>query len=125
MDQQDANDWLGANPISLGLDGDLGQTMTQTGLDALIDDELTMDMVMSRVDWIIKLRDIFYNLLDSTQNRKNGKIRADKLMKHLISLQYSLSLVPADEYALSNQQHEVSVSYGTILSNLRRRILEH
>ena len=99
--------------------------MTQTGLDALIDDELTMDMVMSRVDWIIKLRDIFYNLLDSTQNRKNGKIRADKLMKHLISLQYSLALVPADEYALSNQRHEVSVSYGTILSNLRRRILEH
>ena len=60
--------------------------MTQTGLDALIDDELTMDMVMSRVDWIIKLREIFYNLLDSTQNRKNGKIRADNLMKHMINL---------------------------------------
>ena len=60
--------------------------MTQTGIEALIDDELAMDMVMSRVDWIIKLRDIFYNLLDSTQNRQNGKIRADKLMKHLISL---------------------------------------
>ena len=37
--------------------------MTQTGIEALIDDELAMDMVMSRVDWIIKLRDIFYNLL--------------------------------------------------------------
>ena len=108
------------------MDGDLGQTMTQTGLEALIEDELSMDMVMSRVDWIIKLREIFYNLLDSShQNRQNNsKIRADKLMNQLIKLQYSLKLIPADEYALSNQRHEVSVSYGTILSNLRRRILE-
>ena len=61
-----------------------------------------MDMVMSRVDWIIKLRDIFYNLLDATQNRQNSKIRADKLMNQLIKLQYSLKLIPVDEYALSS-----------------------
>ena len=48
------------------MDGDFGQTLTQTGLDALIDDDLVMDMVMSRVDWIIQLRDVFYSLLDST-----------------------------------------------------------
>ena len=83
-----------------------------------------MDMVMSRVDWIIKLRDIFYNLLDATQNRQTSKIRADKLMNQLIKLQYSLKLIPVDEYALSSQRHEVSVSYRTILSNLRKRILE-
>ena len=106
------------------MDGDFGQTLTQTGLEALIDDCLAMDMVMSRVDWIIQLRDVFYSLLDSTQHHQNGKIRADKLMKHLISLQYSLKLSPVDEYAVSSQRHEVSISYGTILSNLRRRILE-
>ena len=38
--------------------------MTQTGFEGLIDDELVMEMVMSRVDWIIKLREIFYSLLD-------------------------------------------------------------
>ena len=83
-----------------------------------------MDMVMSRVDWIIQLRDVFYSLLDSTQHRQTGKIRADKLMKRLISLQDSLKLVPRDEYALSSQRHDVSVSYGTILQNLHRRMLE-
>ena len=66
MDPTEANEQLGANPISLGMDGDFGQNLTQTGLDALIDDDLVMDMVMSRVDWIIQLRDVFYSLLDST-----------------------------------------------------------
>ena len=124
MDPAEANEQLGANPISLGMDGDFGQTLTQTGLDALIDDDLIMDMVMSRVDWIIQLRDVFYSLLDSTQHRQTGKIRADKLIKHLISLQDTLKLVPRDEYALSPQRHDVSVSYGTILQNLHRRMLE-
>jgi len=43
--------------------------MTQTGLEALIDDDLVLDMVMSRVDWIILLRNIFYSLVDSNQSR--------------------------------------------------------
>ena len=77
MDPAEAHDQLGANPISLGMDGDYGQTLTQTGLEAMIEDDLSMDMVMSRVDWIIQLRDIFYGLLDSTQHRQHGKIRAD------------------------------------------------
>ena len=66
MDPTEANEIFGANPISLGMDGDFGHTLTQTGFEGLIDDELIMEMVMSRVDWIILLRDIFYSLLDST-----------------------------------------------------------
>ena len=46
-------------------------------------------------------------------------------MKHLISLQDSLKLMPIDEYSLSNQRHEVCISYRTILENLRQRILDH
>ena len=38
--------------------------MTQTGLEALMEDDLILDMVMSRVDWIIFLRDLFYGMLD-------------------------------------------------------------
>ena len=33
--------------------------------------------------------------------------------------------MPKDEYALSSQKHEVCISYGTILNNLRRRIIEY
>lgn len=64
-DPNEQMDLLGANPISLGNDGDFGQTLTQTGLEALMENELKMDMVMSRVDWIIKLREIFYGLLEA------------------------------------------------------------
>ena len=49
----------------MGNEGDFGLTMTRTGLEALIDDELVLDMVMSRVDWILLLRNIFYSLVDS------------------------------------------------------------
>lgn len=48
------------------MDGDLGMTLTQTGFEGLFENELVMELVMSRVDWIIQLRDIFYSLLDST-----------------------------------------------------------
>ena len=53
----EANDQLGANPISLGMSNDLGQT-------GFLDDELMLERVMSRTDWIIQLPQIFYSLLD-------------------------------------------------------------
>ena len=46
-------------------------------------------------------------------------------MKNLISLQDTIKLVPKDEYALSQHRHEVCISYGTILSNLRKSMVEY
>ena len=57
----EANDLLGANPISFGMTNDLGLTLRQTGF---LDDELMLERVMGRADWIIQLPQIFYSLLD-------------------------------------------------------------
>ena len=64
MDPAEANDQLGANPISLGMSNDFGLTLTQTGFEGFLDDDLMLERVMSRVDWIIQLREIFYSLLE-------------------------------------------------------------
>ena len=118
-------DLLGANPISLGNDGDFGQTMTQTGLEALMENELKMDMVMSRVDWIIKLREIFYGLLEANQTIENNKVLASTFLRKMISLRDQLNLMPRDEYASSDKCHEVCVSYGSIIQNLQKRIKDY
>ena len=57
MDPAEANDQLGANLISLGMSNDLGKT-------GFLDDELMLERVMSRTDWIIQLPQIFYSLLE-------------------------------------------------------------
>ena len=70
MDPTEAQDMLAANPISLGLTNDFGMTTTQAGFEGMsIGDELVLENVMSRVDWIIQLRDIFYELLKSAKNQ--------------------------------------------------------
>ena len=48
----EANNLLGANPISLGMLNDLGLTLRQTGF---LDDELMLERVMSLADLIIQL----------------------------------------------------------------------
>ena len=70
MDPTEAQEMLAANPISLGLTNELGMTTTQAGFEGLsIGDELVLENVMSRVDWIIQLRDIFYELLKNAKNQ--------------------------------------------------------
>ena len=85
---------------------------------------------MSRVDWIIALREIFYKLKERTgtdqakARSEGGMVRGDKLFRQLVKEQDRLTLVPRDEYAMGQQRHEIEISYGQIIRNLKRRLAE-
>ena len=51
-----------------------------------MEDELTLDKVMSRSDWILKLREIFYSLIEVDHNKQNSKVRVSNILRRLISL---------------------------------------
>ena len=96
----------------------------------LFDDDLVTEMVMSRVDWIIALREIFYRLQETTgpdrgkARAEGGMVRGDKLFRQLVRQQDALKLIPRDEYAMGQQRHEIEISYGQIIRNLKHRLAE-
>lgn len=53
-----------------------------------------LNMVMGRVDWIVKLREVFYKLLKSNKQTVNAK----KLLKLLLSEKDKFKLVQKNEY---------------------------
>ena len=106
------------------------QNHGQDDIVGLFDDDLITEMVMSRVDWIIALREIFYKLKERTgtdqakARSEGGMVRGDKLFRQLVKEQDRLTLVPRDEYAMGQQRHEIEISYGQIIRNLKRRLAE-
>ena len=83
---------------------------------------------MSRVDWIIILREIFYELIDNgpsgAQNLcdEEGTVRGDKLFKAIVKAKDKLKLVTHEQYQKGPQRHEIEISYSKVLRNLKRKI---
>ena len=104
------------------------QNHGQDDIVGLFDDDLITEMVMSRVDWIIALREIFYRLQEASgQDRgraraEGGTVRGDKLFRQLVKQQDTLKLIPQDEYAMGQQRHEIEISYGQIIRNLKHQL---
>ena len=101
----DANEQ--ANPISLGMVGDYGATLTVTGFDNLMAEEDPSEaMVMSKVDWIVALRQAYYEVLslqapDQGAAATENRIDAESLLRNLATSHERLKLVPREEYAVS------------------------
>ena len=66
---------------------------------------------MSRVDWIIALRNMFHRL------QSDGNLKIEHLIRHLQMANFDL--VPPSLYEVSHESHEKGYSLSEILSAFR------
>ena len=75
---------------------------------------------MSRIDWIVKLREIFYQLANySNSPKKKASVKAEEFMVQLLRCQDKLSLTAVDDYRQSDKRHESPITLSTVLNNLQ------
>ena len=53
---------------------------------------------MSRIDWIVKLRELFYQLASNTNSKRKASVKAEDFMRQLLRQQDKLSLAAVDDY---------------------------